>query len=170
MAISLTKKELATVAGYTYRHLHNIDRDLPKEQKIFVEGEDGKYDLAIFVQKWLAYNIENETAKDKSLDEVRAIHERVKTRKTEMEVARMEGSLVDMNDIRQLWGDIANVVMQSMLYLPSKIAPMVVMMDNVEVIAAIIDREVRAVLDQIADTPVPTGTAQMDSRAEDDDG
>lgn len=155
MGISLPKKELATIAGYTYRHLHNIDTGLPQDGKLFVEGENKKYDLAAFVQRWVAYNVNNATAKDQTLDEVRAIHERVKTKKTELEVAKMEGRLVDVQDIWRLWGDIANTVTQNMIHLPSKVAPMVVMMSNVEQIAAIIDREVRDVLISIAETPVP---------------
>ena len=169
MGICLTKKELATIAGYSYRRLHDIDLNLSQDGKLFVEGEGGKYDVAVFVQRWVSYNVDNETGKDKSLDEVKAIHEKVKIRKSEMEVARMEGTLVDVNEIRQLWGDIANTVMQSFLHLPSKIAPMVVMMPSVEVIAAIIDKEVRAVLDIIADTPLPDNAASSDARSMDDD-
>jgi ribosomal protein L11 methylase PrmA len=45
MGISMTKKELASIAGYSYRQLYNIDRDLPDNGKLFVEGEGGKYDL-----------------------------------------------------------------------------------------------------------------------------
>ena len=46
--IYLTKKELATIAGYTYRRLHDIDMGLPDGKKLFVKGEGGKYDLALF--------------------------------------------------------------------------------------------------------------------------
>ena len=104
MGIYLTKKELATVAGYTYRRLHDIDMGLPDDGKLFVKGEGGKYDLALFVQRWVKYNVDNETGDDQTLDEVKARHEIVKTRKTELEVARLEGKLVDVHEIRRLWG------------------------------------------------------------------
>ena len=96
MGIYLTKKELATVAGYTYRRLHDIDMGLPEDGKLFVKGEGGKYDLALFVQRWVRYNVDNETGDDQTLDEVKARHEIVKTRKTELEVARLVGKLVDV--------------------------------------------------------------------------
>ncbi len=154
--MSMTKKELAQVAGYTYRRLYDINQSLPEDGKLFVCGKDGKCDLEIFVRRWVQYNVNRETGDDKSLDEVKAIHEKVKTRKTELEVAKMEGSLVDITDVRRLWGDIANTVMQNMLRLPSTIAPRVVMMESVEKIAGIIEMAIRETLDCIADTPIPS--------------
>lgn len=167
MAICLTKKELASAAGYTYRRLYDIDRDLPPEDKLFVPGENGKYDLALFVQRWVAYNLGVQQGKDQSLEDVKAIHELVKTRKTELEVARMEGQLVDVQDVRRLWGDLANTVMQNMLRLPNKLAPLLTMLDSVPAIAALIDKEVREVLDMLADTPVPDYAAQPEEDLED---
>lgn len=153
----MTKKELASVAGYTYRQLYNIDRDLPEGKKLFVPGEGGKYDLTFFVQRWVEYNVAHEMGDmaELDLDLVKAKHEVVKTEKTELEVARMRGQLIDVQDIRQLWGDIANTVMQNMIHLPSKLAPMLLMMDNAELIGNIIDGEIRKVLEALAEIPVP---------------
>lgn len=175
MGMTMTKKELASVAGYTYRRLYDIDRDLPEGKKLFVKSEDGKYDLAIFVQKWVDYNVQNESPDDwADLDLVKAKHEVVKTQKTELEVARMRGQLIDVQDVRRLWGDIANTVMQNMIHLPSKVAPMVQMMDNVELIASIIDEEIRKILNEIAETPLPDYAAEdgqeEESEGEDEDG
>lgn len=167
MALSLTKKELATIAGYTYRRLHDIDMGLPENGKLFVKGEGGKYDLALFVQRWVQYNLDNENAGDQTLDEVKAKHEIVKTRKTELEVARLEGKLVDVQEIRRLWGGVANTVMQNMIRLPSKVAPRLVMMKDVEMIGQIIDAEIRDVLTQIADTPLPEEAATETDAGED---
>ncbi len=171
MGISLTKKELATVAGYTYRRLYDIDRDLPQDKKLFVASEGGKYDLAIFVQRWVDYNVQNETADIDDLDTVKARHEIVKTQKTELEVARMRGQLIDVQDVRRLWGDIANTVMQNMIHVPSKVAPQLQMIDNTELIASIIDTEIRSALNDIADTPLPSYAAETEEdENEGDDG
>jgi hypothetical protein len=159
MAICLTKKELANVAGYTYRRLYDIDRNLPDDEKLFVPGENGKYDLAIFVQRWVAYNVSREQGTSRSLEEVRAVHEIVKTRKTELEVQRLEGRMVDVQDVRRLWADIANAVMQNMIRLPSAVAPMLLMMDNVGEISSILDRAIREILNQTAETPLPAYAA-----------
>lgn len=156
MGVSMTKKELATIAGYTYRRLYDIDRDQPQEKKLFVEGEGGKYDLAIFVQRWVEYNVNNEAADVDDLDTVKARHEVVKTQKTEIEVKRMRGELIDVQDVKRLWGDIANTVTQNLIHIPSKLAPMLRMMDNTEVIADMIGSEIRKALEAVADAPLPT--------------
>lgn len=166
MNTAMTKKELATIAGYTYRRLYDIDRDLPEGKKLFVASEGGKYDLAIFVQRWVDYNVERETDDVDDLETVKARHEAVKIEKTELEVARMRGELIDVQDVRKLWGDVANTVMQNLIHLPAKVAPMLVMEDSAERIAAVIDEEIRRVLNGMAETPLPD-YAEGDGGSED---
>ena len=155
----MTKQELADLTGLTYRQLFNINKKLLEEDEdkaLFVKGEDAKKcDLAIFVQRWVDYNVEKCSASAEDLDAVKAAHESVKMRKTQLEVDKMEGSLVDVQDVRKIWGDIANTIMQGMIHLPSTLAPMVRGMENVEVITSVIDTEIRKVLEELAETPLP---------------
>ena len=166
---SMSKKDLADLAGYTYRRLFDIDKSLPEDGKLFVNGADGKCDLATFIRRWVKYNVDKEAGDDQTLDDVKAIHEKVKTRKTELEVAKMEGALVDIADVRRMWGDVANTVMQNMIRLPSTIAPQLVMNDNVEIIASIIEKEIHRVLTAIADAPVPSYAASPSEETESED-
>lgn len=173
MSVEMTKKDLASLTGYTYRRIYDIDRDLPPDKKLFVAGDGGKYDAAIFVQRWVDFKVNRETEDIEDLDVVKARHEAVKIEKTELEVARMRGALIDVQDVKRLWGDIANTVMQNMIHLASKIAPMLRMMDNTEVIANLIDTEVRKTLTDIANTPLPSYAADEseteESEEEDDE-
>ena len=158
--MDMTKQELAELTGLTYRQLYNIDKKLREEDEdkaLFVKGEDAKKcDLAFFVQHWVAYNVEKSSVDAGDLDAVKAAHESVKMRKTQLEVDRMEGTLVDVQEVRKIWGDIANTIMQGMIHLPSTLAPMVRGMDNVEVIGSVIDTEIRKVLEGLAETPLPS--------------
>lgn len=158
--LCMTKKELASIAGYTYRRLYDIDRDLPDNKKLFVEGEGGKYDLAVFVQRWVEYNVNNEVADTDDLDLVKARHEAVKMEKTKLEVEKMSGQLVDVQDVRKLWGDIAHTVTQNLLHLPNRLAPQIRMIENQEIIASIIDDGIRQALNELADTPLPDYAAE----------
>lgn len=162
--MELTKKELATIAGYTYRRLYDIDRDLPENKKLFVQGKDSsKYDLAIFVQRWVEYNISAHCSEGPvDLDEVKAKHEVIKAEKTQLEVDRMRGQLVDVADVKRLWGDIANTVTQNMMHLADKLAPQLIMRDNQEAIAEIIGDEIRTTLENIAKTPLPAYVEEDD--------
>ena len=170
--MELTQKELAELVGLTDRQIRNIDKEQPDDKRLCVKGGGGKYDAAIFVQRYVAYRVqkerescENENSND--LDVVRARHEVEKIEKTKLEVARMRGELVDVADVKRLWGDIANTVMQAMIHLPTTIGPMVQGLTNVEIINSIIDREIRRVLTEIADTPLPGYAAKEDTGAED---
>lgn len=173
MSVEMTKKDLASLTGYTYRRIYDIDRDLPPDKKLFVAGDGGKYDAAIFVQRWVDFKVNRETEDIEDLDAVKARHEAVKIEKTELEVARMRGAMIDVQDVKRLWGDIANTVMQNMIHLANKIAPMLRMMDNTEVIANLIDTEVRKTLTDIANTPLPSYAADEseteESEEEDDE-
>lgn len=172
MAIApLSKKELAEIAGYTYRWLYNIDRDLPDDKKLFVPVEEGKqkYDVPKFVQRWVAYNTENSITEDTDLAAAKTKHEIIKTQKTELEVARMRGQMIDVQDVKKLWGDIANAVVQNLLGLPKKLGPSLVMIESAEVISAMIDDEVRQILNDIADTPLPEYVQDDEPESESDD-
>lgn len=161
MNIALTKKELASVVGYTYRRLYDIDVSLPEDKKLFIKTKDGKYDLALFVQRWVEYNVSRESSGgDISLEEAKAIHEQIKIEKTQLEVAKMRGELVDVNEVRRLWGTVANTVVQNMMRLPSKISQQVYMVDNIELVSGVIEKEIRDCLTYIADTPLPCESAQ----------
>lgn len=157
MNIALTKKELASIAGYSYRRLHDIDMEQPKDKKLFVrsEADDKKYDLAIFVQRWVAYNKQASEEESADLSDIKAQHERVKKEKTEIEVARMKGEFVDVQEVQRLWSNIAAIVRTRFVTLPRKLAPALVMIDNADTIEAIIDRDVRDALTMIANTPLP---------------
>lgn len=169
MSISLTKKELAEVANYSYRRLHDIDKGLPAEKKLFVAGEGGKYDLALFVQRWVDYNVERQIGDDDDLDAVKARHEAIKMEKTELEVARMRGILVDVQDVRRLWGNVIESTKKNLLQLASRIAPTLLMLNSAEMAASIIDDEIRKALEQIADTPLPDYAAREDYAEGDDE-
>ena len=153
--IALTKKQLAELAGYTYRRIYDIDKNLPKEKKLFVETDGGKYDAALFVQRWVDYNMEQGLPDVEDLEVVKARHEVVKTQKTELEVARMRGQLVDVQDVKRIWGDVLNALQQNLLHLPSKIGPQVQGLDSLEIIEGLIDAEIRNCLTEAADAPLP---------------
>lgn len=168
----MTKEQLADLVGIGYRQLYNIDKRLKEDEgeTLFVKGEDArKCDLAFFIRRWVEYRVKRESASADDLDAVKAQHEEVKMRKTQLEVNRMEGQLVDVQDVRRLWGDIANTIMQGMLHLPSTLAPMVCGMENIEVIGSVIDTEIRKVLTGLSDAPLPAYLLLQDDD-EDDDG
>lgn len=156
------------MAGYTYHRLHEIDRDLPGDRKLFVRTDSGKYDLSMFVQRWVKYNVDRNTGGDMSLEDAKAMHEQIKLQKTQLEVARMKGELVEVNEVRRLWATIANNVVQNMLRIPTKVGQQVYMVDNQELVIGMIDKEIRDVLTAISETPLPVEVTE-DSEDEEEE-
>lgn len=158
MSIGMTKKELASLAGYTYRRLYDIDKSLPEDKKLFVQvtKEDGsraeRCDASLFVQRWVEYRLGGEKQDGSSdLNKVRAAHEEIKKRKTELEVEKMEGLMVPIAQVRTTWAQIAHTAVQSLMALPGRLAQRLVEMESAEAIGGIIEQEVRAVLTQLAE-------------------
>lgn len=156
MAVYLTQKELAELVGRTDRQIRNINGPLEKDAKLLVKVAGGKYDAAIFVKRWCDMQVNKITEGMEDLDAVKARHEIVKTEKTQLEVAKMRRELLEFRDVRKAWGDIANTVMNGLLNIPGQVAPMIRGMDSVEMISAIIDGEIRRILEQISNTPLPS--------------
>ena len=155
MGLFLQQKELAALVGKTDRQIRNINNAMDPDNKLLVRGEDGKFDAAIFVQRWCEYQVGKITEGMEDLDAVKARHEIVKTEKTQLEVARMRGELLDFRDVRKAWGDIASTTMNALLNIPGQVAPILRGMESVEMIAGIIDGEIRRVLETISNTPLP---------------
>lgn len=172
MGVALTKKELASISGYTYRRLHDIDLALPKDEKLFVPSETNpkKFDLALFVQRWVDYNV-SQVGGDSESEEyatIKAQHEKVKKEKTELEVARMKAEMVNIQDVHQLWCNLTGLVRNRFVRLGHKVGPALIMQEDAEKIADIIDREVRDALTLLANEPVPGG-AETDADGDGDD-
>lgn len=161
MPIYMTQKQLGELVNLTDRQLRNIDKE-HADDPILVKGENGKYDATEFVRRWVEIKLEKATGGDTNLDAARAEHEVIKTEKTRLEVERMRGNMVDVQDVKLLWADIAKTVMQSLLHIPATVAPMVRGLESTEVIHGIIDAEIRRALNEIADTPLPSYAAADD--------
>ncbi len=156
--LRLTKQELAELAGYTYRQLHNIDTGLREAGKpgLFPEkGEGGKYDARDFVQRWVEYKVSASQVGDEDLETIKARHEKVKMAKSEIQLALMRGDVVDANQTVKLWTDIATSVRTRMLNIPKKLAPQLVMVGDAQIIEANLETAIREGLELIAQTPLP---------------
>lgn len=156
----LSKKELAELAGYSYRQLYNIDRDLPAQKKLFVlgegeEGKKGKCDAAVFVQRWVEYRVTGAISDTDDLETVKARHEAIKIQKSEIELAKMRGEVLDAAEVVRLWADITAAVQNRFLTLAKKLAPVLATETDPVAVEGMIDREIRDILELIADTPLP---------------
>lgn len=157
----VTQQALADLTGKTLRTVQMINQNMPDGGKLFVKGEDGRLDAALFVQRWVAYRVgeEKEEEGKLDLDQVKAQHELKKMEKTELNLAIQRGKLVDTDDVRALWGDIITTARNKLLYIPASIAQRLVMLEDPVEIKEMLDKEIRTALEQTATCPLPQAAA-----------
>jgi len=165
MGAALTQRELAQATGLTLRRIQQINEALPDGEKLFVQRADGGYELGAFVQRWVKYNTDRQEHRSASLEAMKTIHEQVKTQKTELEVQRMSGALLDAEAVRILWGNVIVAARNNLLGLPGRVAPVIAGLKSAELIAGELDHEIRAALTALADMP-GTGDPAIDYAGE----
>ena len=163
----MTKKDLAEAAGTSYEWLRRVNKELPEGRKLFEAREDGGYDLAIFVQRWVEFNVNTVSdVNGMDLDTVRARHEAVKMQKTKLQVAQMRGEVADIRDIKKLWVTVATTVSRRLLNLPSRMAAELAEKKSAPEIERTLDEAIREELEALAETPVPDYAAAIDQADE----
>ena len=138
---------LANCLGITPRRVQ-----LLAKQGAVVKLRRGVYDLEKSVQSYITYKLESleESQEQKSLDEIRADHERWKMRKTQLSVKLMEGKLHRAEDVEQVWTQSAAAVRSRLLGIPVKAAPEVAGLEDAGQIQKVLQREVAEALNEIA--------------------
>lgn len=122
------------------------------KQKILVRVRRGVYCLEQSVQAYITYKLDSLEASDeeKSLDEIKAAHERWKMRKTQLAVKLMEGKLHRAEDVELVWTQSAAAVRSRLLGIPVKVAPEVAGLEDAGQIQKVLQREVAEALNEIA--------------------
>ena len=138
---------LANCLGITPRRVQ-----LLAKQGAVVKLRRGVYDLEKSVQSYITYKLESleESQEQKSLDEIRADHERWKMRKTQLAVQLLEGKLHRAEDVERVWSQSAAAVRSRLLGIPVKAAPQVAGMEDAGEIQQVLQREVAEALNEIA--------------------
>ena len=145
--MEVSTEQLANCLGITTRRVQ-----LLAKESVVLKLRRGTYDLEKSVQGYIAYKVESleQSQEQKSLDEIRADHERWKMRKTQLAVRLMEGKLHRAEDVERVWTQSAAAVRSRLLGIPVKAAPQVAGMEDAGEIQQVLQREVAEALNEIA--------------------
>lgn len=86
-----------------------------------------------------------------SLAEAQLKHELAKTAKTELEVDRLKGILINAQEAAHVWGEMIVAARNRALLIPSKVAPKVAVVSDVLICQEILDRELRSFLTELSE-------------------
>lgn len=146
---------LAELVGKTERRIRQINNDLPENEKLLEADDKGKYDPAIFVQRWVAYQIKQEGGNKESLDDIKAKHEKVKMEKSQIELGILKGEICKTEDMLQVWCMILKELSNGLLSIPHTLAPRLTNMENAREVEAVLEAEITAAMQGLAKTPYP---------------
>lgn len=139
---------LAGCLGLTARRIQVLAK-----QGVLVKIRRGVYDLEKSIQAYIDFRVASleASAEHKSLEVVKAEHESLKMRKTELSVRLMEGKLHRAEDVERVMTQCAATVKSRMLAIPIKVSPEIAGLEDPARIQKILQREVADALNEVAE-------------------
>lgn len=166
-AIEVTEKELSEYLGLSDRRIRQLFK-----QGIVIKSQRGKYDLKASVLGYVNSLRDKERTKDETLEKLKIsseaeklTHERLKKRKTELQVLQIERKLHAQEDVEYFWNTMVLAAKSRITAIPVKVAPLLTGIDDRKEIQSILKREISDALNEIADYDV----SKFDSEIEEDE-
>ena len=151
--IEVTEIELAEMLGLSDRRI----RVLANEGIVF-KTKPARYDLKKSVNGYINFIKDTKKEEKQGIDKVKLareaeglMHDKLKKRKTELQVMQMEKELLFTKDVITIWTDFATMVKTKLLNIPTKLAPQIVGIEDATIIKKTITAEVTEALNEIAD-------------------
>ncbi|MFP4976374.1 hypothetical protein ACE6ED_13305 [Paenibacillus sp. CN-4] len=145
--MTLTAVQLSELLGLTPRRVQQL-----AEEGIIVRSGRGKYNAVGSVQNYMRFQRENgSTTSEVDYFDERALHERAKRKKAELELAVMQGDLHRSGDVELVMNDMIAAFRSRILAMPSKLAPQLVGKDELPVILEMLTREVHEALTELSE-------------------
>lgn len=142
---TVTRVELARRLGLSTRTIG----DHAAKGRLVKRGD--RYLLWPSIQRLFAYQAEALAGRAGEGQEGRARLVMAKAKKAELELAEMEGRLVDAEETAQAWYGLAVQARNGILYVPKRLPMLLPHLTRADI--AVIDRELREALTKLANTP-----------------
>ena len=150
--IEVTEVELAEYLGLSTRRI----RQLFKEG-VVIKSQRGKYDLKASVLGYINSIRQDSKKKDVDLEKLKIsreaeslMHERLKKRKTELEVLNLEKKMHRSEDVEYFWNAMVLAAKSRITSIPVKCAPILVGIEDRKEIQSILKREISEALSELA--------------------
>jgi phage terminase Nu1 subunit (DNA packaging protein) len=142
-----TTNQMAELLGLTPRRIQQL-----AEEGVIVKSSRGKYVAAESIQNYIQFQSESGGgASEVDYFDERALHERVKRRKAELELAVMEGDLHRSDDVRLVMNDMIVTFRSRILAMPSKLAPQMLGQSELPVVLDLLTKEVKEAASELSE-------------------
>jgi hypothetical protein len=132
--------------GKSTRWIRQLTQD-----KALRQVSRGKYNLADSVQAYIVYMAggREEDGKPRFIDH-KTEHERIKTEISSLELVVMRNDLLAAQDVKAVMNDMLTVCRQRISSIPTKIAPQLIGIDDVNTIKSRLSKEIHEVLTELS--------------------
>lgn len=143
---------LANILDVTDRRVRQL-----VDEGILTKVKNGSYELIPTLKKYLLYiktksdNQIDGSHSEKDYMTEKTIHERVKRKIAELELAQMEGKLHDSADIEREMAKMLAAFRAKILAIPSKLAPQLIAQSEISIIESILENEVYNALSELSE-------------------
>jgi phage terminase Nu1 subunit (DNA packaging protein) len=141
----ISGEQLCTLTGLSDRRHRQLAKD-----GYFPHPIKGQYQLTLTLQGMFRYyrDLQGRSNDEFALERLRKT--RAEANLAEIRLAKERKEALDCKSVMQTWENIAMVIRQKILALPSKIAPRLVYMDDQKVIEADLEKEVTDALEELS--------------------
>ena len=151
--LEVTETELCEYLNLSGRRIRTL-----ATEGIVVKTKAGRYDLKKSVSGYVDFIKDTKKEEKQGIDKVKLareaeglMHDKLKKRKTELQVMHLEKTMILTEDVIEMWSDFATMVKSKLLNIPTKLAPQLTGIDDVNTIKKAISVEVSEALNEIAD-------------------
>lgn len=151
--VEVTEAELAEILGLSDRRIRVLAND-----GIVFKTKPARYDLKKSVKGYIDFIKDTKKEEKQGLDKIKLareaealMHDKLKKRKTELQVMQIEREMLFTKDVITMWADFAAMVKAKLLNIPTKLAPQLVGIEDANTIKKAITGEVAEALNEIAD-------------------
>ena len=151
-AITVSASVLSEIIGIGDRRIRQL-----ADEGILIRASKGRYNLKMSMKNYILTlkvamdrGVENPDEK-LTLEEVKAQHEIVKMHMAQIRLSLMQGEVHKSSDVERVMLDMLSTFRARLLNLPPKVAPLLVMRDNADLIRQMITAEVYEALKDLTD-------------------
>lgn len=152
-AITVNSATLERILQVSDRRIRQL-----AEENIIIRAAKGRYRLAESLTNYIltlkaAMQAGNAQTQDGDIDleEEKAIHERVKRQISELKLQTMRGELHKSEDVERVMTDMLVSFKTKLLSMPSKLAPVLVSRNDIDLVKKTINSEVLEILNELKD-------------------
>ena len=171
--MDVNQKELAKIIGVTDRRVRQLQNEYGLFEKGRTEGKKTKnYCLEKCVPEYINYRLDAEAKQGTFVikEKAQAEHEQIKKKISILKLRKLKKELHEADDVEEFLTNMLMNFKSRILAVPQKVAPLVISENDINKIIDILEKEMFAALDELAEyDPMQIDKERQDTLLDDEE-